>query len=278
MVVDIRYHLASIVAVFLALGLGILVGAALSGGEGLEQQERWLAALESELQSLRETGERNASLLRQTGAERDRYKAFAAELSEVVMRGVLDGERAALVVLGADTASAARVEDILRQGGAQVVRKASVALSWTEADLVRLLAPPEGRAAENAGLALAAALIGQPASGFTSVESPAITFQALSSEQPTIAALVLGGHPDRFREIAASLAAALKTQGIRTAAVVLDEDAWNPTLGQWDVPYVAHFGTPMGDLSLVVLLGGAGGSGGFGLGDGRALWPAQDFR
>src|SRR5690606_21988860 len=102
-------------AVFLALGLGILVGAALSGDEGLEQQERWLASLESELQSLRESEERNAERLRQTGVERDRYKEFAAYLSGIAMRGLLDGERAALVVFGSESAAAGRVEDVLRQ-------------------------------------------------------------------------------------------------------------------------------------------------------------------
>ena len=43
MVVDIRYHLASLVAVFFALGLGILVGMSLaSGGQGSELREQWM--------------------------------------------------------------------------------------------------------------------------------------------------------------------------------------------------------------------------------------------
>lgn len=280
-VVDIRYHLASIVAVFLALGLGILIGAALQGGKGLEQQERWLASLEHELQTLRRSKEESAALLREVGAERDRYKAFAAHLSEGAMRGLLDGERAALVVFGGEAAAAGRVEDVLRRSGASLVRKAAVAPAASEADLIRLLTPLEGGSegtgggggSKAPGAALAAALVGGPQVGFAVVDEPSFTLQAMSDERPTIAVMVLGSRSERHREVAAQLARALGDAGVRTAAVVLDEGAWMQALERWGIPFVAHFGTPMGELSLVVSLE-TGEAAGFGLGEGRAPWPA----
>jgi hypothetical protein len=47
MILDIRYHIASLVAVFLALGLGILIGASLlDEGRLLESQEKLIVGLE----------------------------------------------------------------------------------------------------------------------------------------------------------------------------------------------------------------------------------------
>jgi hypothetical protein len=43
LLIDLRYHLGSLVAVFLALGIGILTGYSLFGKEGLlEQQQQQL--------------------------------------------------------------------------------------------------------------------------------------------------------------------------------------------------------------------------------------------
>ncbi len=78
MVVDIRYHLASLVAVFFALGLGILVGMSLaSGGQGRELGEQWIQAIEKELEALRLERREVAGRLAAAEAERDLYRAFA---------------------------------------------------------------------------------------------------------------------------------------------------------------------------------------------------------
>ena len=283
MVVDIRYHLASLVAVFLALGLGILIGAALLGGDGLERQERWLASLERELQSLREAREQNAALLEKAGAELELYKAFAARLSDEAMRGLLGGERAALVAFGGDASATAGVEDLLQRSGATIVRKATVAPSFSETELVRLLGPLQTEAlgavkppAQKAGAALAAALAGEPGAGFAAARSPAFSLEALPDGTPSIAVVVLGARPERHPEAAWELVQALKAHGIRTAAVVVDETAWSPALPEWGIPFVTHFDTPMGRLSLVYALR-AGEAGGFGFEPGRSPWPEVDF-
>ena len=48
--IDIRYHIASIVAVFLALGLGVLIGSTIVGDDLLvDQQKKLLDRLKNSL-------------------------------------------------------------------------------------------------------------------------------------------------------------------------------------------------------------------------------------
>jgi len=57
-IIDLKYHIASLVAVFLALGLGILIGSTVSGGDAIIEQQQQLADnLEQQLEELREKNE-----------------------------------------------------------------------------------------------------------------------------------------------------------------------------------------------------------------------------
>jgi len=52
MIIDLRYHIVSLVAVFLALGIGILVGSTVLGGDTLvKQQEELAGRLEQHLEA-----------------------------------------------------------------------------------------------------------------------------------------------------------------------------------------------------------------------------------
>ncbi|HHY40177.1 MAG TPA: copper transporter, partial [Syntrophaceticus sp.] len=53
--VDIIYHIASLAAVFLALGLGILIGTSMISSDAInEQQKKMIEGLEKEFAVLRE--------------------------------------------------------------------------------------------------------------------------------------------------------------------------------------------------------------------------------
>ena len=52
--IDIRYHVATLAAIFIALGVGILIGSTLVGGDVLvEQQKKMIAQLETQFDVLR---------------------------------------------------------------------------------------------------------------------------------------------------------------------------------------------------------------------------------
>jgi hypothetical protein len=98
-VLDLRYHVASLAAVFLALVVGILVGVGISGRGFVDKSERRnfenrIAALQSRVDQL---GAQKQLLTQQGAAEH----TFVQETYPVLMRERLAGKRIALVVLGA---------------------------------------------------------------------------------------------------------------------------------------------------------------------------------
>ena len=92
MILDIRYHIASLVAVFLALGLGILIGASLlDEGRLLESQEKLIAGLEKRFDTLQ--AERSLLQTENTilnGKLKEQENFFAA-LESPLVEGALSG-------------------------------------------------------------------------------------------------------------------------------------------------------------------------------------------
>jgi hypothetical protein len=115
----LRYHVASLAAVFVALAVGILLGVAVSGkvtdaGEGIELQNLKddIENLQSELDAARAAEQ--AATERGQGAE----ELFASAY-QTLMDGRLDGKNVALVFLGpADGSVRADVEGTLVDAGA----------------------------------------------------------------------------------------------------------------------------------------------------------------
>jgi Copper transport outer membrane protein, MctB len=115
----LRYHVASLAAVFVALAVGILLGVAVSGkvtdaGEGIELQNLKddNENLQSELDAAREAEQ--AATERGRGAEELFERAYLT-----LMDGRLDGRNVAVVFLGpADGSVRADVEGALADAGA----------------------------------------------------------------------------------------------------------------------------------------------------------------
>lgn len=109
--ISLRYHAVSIAAVFLALALGVLLGA---GGVS----ERVLGAVSSERDDLGGrvaalTAERDALAAQQRAAEE-----FAGRVAPAAVRGALQGQTVALVVAGADAQDRDAVTALVGQAGA----------------------------------------------------------------------------------------------------------------------------------------------------------------
>ncbi|WP_353953531.1 copper transporter [Knoellia sp. S7-12] len=126
--IDFRYHLVSIVSVFMALAVGIVLGAGpLQGqiGDTLTQEVTQLredrAALRTELETARKAGE-----------TRDEFtEAARARL----VGGTLNNTRVALIVLPeADADDVNAVSDTLAASGASVVSRTTVEDAWVPQD------------------------------------------------------------------------------------------------------------------------------------------------
>jgi hypothetical protein len=120
-VFDLRYHVASLAAVFLALILGILVGVGISRSGFVSESERLnleaqIARLRSELKDARRDVQRHESA-----------EAFVDETYPAVMAGRLDGRGIAVVFVGSvDGELRNDVEDTLTRAGGRRLRLRAV--------------------------------------------------------------------------------------------------------------------------------------------------------
>jgi hypothetical protein len=112
---DLRYHVASLAAVFLALVIGILVGVGISGRGFVDKSERRnfenrIAALQSRVDQL---GAQKQLLTQQGAAEH----TFVQETYPVLMHDRLASKRVALIVLGTAGPAAADARQAVDDAG-----------------------------------------------------------------------------------------------------------------------------------------------------------------
>lgn len=120
---DLRYHVASLAAVFLALGLGIIVGVAISDPELADRtQNRQLREAVEQLN--RDLDAAHSRIEQQEAAEE-----FAAAVYPAVMEGRLAESGIALVFVGSvEPALERAVERALRDAGARLIRLRALAV------------------------------------------------------------------------------------------------------------------------------------------------------
>ena len=150
--IDFRYHLVSIIAVFLALAVGLAVGSTALTGTA----EQALTAAQHRL-----TGQ-NKSLTKQNGIYQKQVagdQAFAEANSARLLAGLLTGEHVVLIAApGADSAVTSGLTTALREAGATVTGQVTLQSTFTttsgqnEAKLSQLAT----NLADSAGLTLAA--------------------------------------------------------------------------------------------------------------------------
>ncbi|HWH29142.1 MAG TPA: copper transporter [Mycobacteriales bacterium] len=167
-IIDFRYHLVSIIAIFLALAVGVVVGTTALNGpvlEGLRRSNSGLIgdkrALESEVRDLQTD----------VGTADDLVRAKA----DALVGGELSGQRVLLVQApGAETRVVEQVGDMVRDAGGAVTGRLRLEPALLEPestqlveDLLATVVPagvdlPEGSAARRAGAVLGAVLLQQP--------------------------------------------------------------------------------------------------------------------
>jgi len=98
MIIDLRYHIASLVAVFLALGLGILVGGIFLKSDILVNRQKELTdRLEVQIEQLRQ---KNETVEKELSSLKLNYKAqgdFEKQVLPILVKGRLQGYQLAVV-------------------------------------------------------------------------------------------------------------------------------------------------------------------------------------
>jgi Copper transport outer membrane protein, MctB len=123
-VIDFRYHLVSIVAVFLALAIGIVVGASAIKPSVLNVLDNASTSERHQIASARTTIKGQLS---QLGSD----QAFAQAAAPTLLNGLLEGQPVALVTApGADAATVNGIAAALKLAGAKVTTQAELQPSF----------------------------------------------------------------------------------------------------------------------------------------------------
>ena len=236
-IVDFRYHLVSIIAIFLALALGIVVGTTALNGALLDNLEASIGTLTDEKRAL----ETDVTGLRDLVAGDEQ---LVAQMSERAVTGVLAGER--VVLVSAPTAPA-QVRDelvpLLLAAGAQVAGEVRLRPDLYAPDrgpqvdeVVARVAPDDadltGAATpvERAAAVLAAALVRRPDEDALPGTEAAAVLQAFTQADlvdvegdlggRSTLAVVLAGVPEPAPD---PVLGPLQTQTVVAVADALDE-------------------------------------------------------
>lgn len=101
MIVDFKYHMASLVAVFLALGLGIFMGSTVLGeslvGNLVEEQEHIVRRLEADYEVLKEELKISRQEIKKQKEINDAYQRYAEETLPFMLKDKLKGRRVAVI-------------------------------------------------------------------------------------------------------------------------------------------------------------------------------------
>ncbi len=121
--IDIRYHIASIVAVFVALGLGILIGSTIVGDNLLvDQQKKMIERLDEQFSVVKERETEMAADSEYKEQIIANYENYSQAVLPLTVDGRLEEYKVAIVITG-DTELPAGMVNALSIAGAQVVSK-----------------------------------------------------------------------------------------------------------------------------------------------------------
>ncbi|MBX5463941.1 MAG: copper transporter [Clostridia bacterium] len=300
--IDLRTHVISLVAVFLALGIGLLLGLSLADRQPVTQtQQGLITRLESQYDRLRGENESLAGRVQQLSQSLAQEQQAHGELLDLLVGGRLQGLRVALFDLGSPDEESA-VRSLLEQAGAQVTLVATFlgplepprSSDWEAWSAALGLPADDRQGLEQAAVQALVAQLGTPLQapgpGGGRVDGP--LFARLAIEEgllrasvfqpgPYDAALVLVGldgfSSRQAADLAGGLLAALRQNGVRAVAAepsTLQPSVVTPLARTQGVSSVDDIDHVAGQVSAVYLLGGLA-SGSYGTKPGtQAPYPA----
>ncbi|GAV25642.1 hypothetical protein ciss_15750 [Carboxydothermus islandicus] len=125
MIIDFKYHIASLIAVFLALGLGIFIGTSLGydnriGEAILNQQKQLTQGIEKRLDELKKKNDELEAINEELEVTNKVLKQYQEETLPVLVKGKLTGKKVAIVVTGYYGLND-EVKEVLKKAGAEIV-------------------------------------------------------------------------------------------------------------------------------------------------------------
>lgn len=276
---DLRYHVASLAAVFIALVIGILVGVGISGRGLISDTER--AVLESRIDDLRSRVED----AQQRAAEQEALADYERETYPAVMAGRLSDRRVGIVYLGsAEGELAGEIQETFDLADGAATRVRALKLPIATGELLRLAAdlPDAPNTVEDLGRALAAEFVDGGETPLWDAVGPALVEEREGSGELPLDAVAVArtvepqrGQTARFL---AAFYAGLAGAGVPVIGVETTdaEESAISTYRDHGFSTVDHVDTIPGRVALAVLLQGET-RGAYGLGDeADAVLPSVD--
>jgi Copper transport outer membrane protein, MctB len=286
---DLRYHVASLAAVFLALIIGILVGVGISDRGLVDDFKTRL--LQRQVADLREQLDQSSQQSTDRKREQQAARTFINETYPVLVRNRLRGKQIAVIFVGsADGAMRAAVRGALTDAGAQQLRLRAVKVPVDPRQLDTAMAAQPAAIGllgknrlEDLGHALGReVMVGGETPLWNSLNDALVEERAGGSRAPADGVVVVRTVPpqrDGTSRFLLGLYSGLASAG-PPAVGVEPTDALNSAteiFRQSGLSTVDDIDTPVGRLALVLLLAGAP-SGQYGVKDsagGGALPPLK---
>ena len=121
MIIDLKYHIVTLVAVFLALGVGIFIGSAMIGNDYIaEQQKQFADRLEKDFETLREQNRESAKEIAAIQDDAADLRQFSEDIMAPLITNRLIGRSVAVI----ETSNYSMNSDLinaLKKAGAKVL-------------------------------------------------------------------------------------------------------------------------------------------------------------
>lgn len=281
---NLRYHIASLVAVFLSLAVGLLLGTVVVERGVLDRQKTTLVdSLTSDFEQMRSTND-------DMRAKLDRTSSFAEQAVGPLARGTLDGRVVLIVSDPTRGETLSRVAETVRQAGATPVtatfRDEGFGLGDTDLNskVVAVVGPPTD--AEDLQKTVAETLareFGLPEESRpllkVLVDAGELALEGSTSTMTVSAAVLTGSFEDKADPAQVSLAASFQALGSPAVGVESTKRATGVAAAcdAAGCSAVDNVDEPLGRISLVWVLSGRT-SGYFGVGKGvDAAFPTPLF-
>ncbi|MEW6172149.1 MAG: copper transporter [Bacillota bacterium] len=269
MIIDFRYHIITLVAVFLMLGLGILIGTTMVGSEAIVKQQVQLGdRLEKQLNGLRMENVKVQQRADQIEAENKMLHLFAGEVVPFAAAGQLKDIRVAVFEVGG--AASQEMLDDLKTAGAVVEPVITLTNGLNVTNLLEQFRQDFGwpekkpedltaRLARELGRAVAT---GQNPALIDYLKSVGLATYSGNYNMPVTAAIIVGGTEgseiSRVSRVDLNLIDGLLQEEVRVAGVeeTLDNGACIKEYQKRKITTVDNIDTPCGRIALVLALAG----------------------
>jgi Copper transport outer membrane protein, MctB len=266
---DLRYHVASLAAVFLALVIGILVGVGIADRGLVDKANTHL--LRQEVASLRSQLDRASKTSKRSAREQAAAQSYINETYPVLVHNRLRGHRIAVVFVGkTDAGLRSALDRAFNDSGAVQIRLRTLKVPVDDAQLdTKLKAQPDDKQyvgkskLEQLGKALGEELVsGGDTPLWNTLNDSLVDYQLGSTKQPVDGVIVARTVPpqrDGTSRFLFGLYEGLSSAGLPAVGIEASDAASTavPIYKSAGLSSVDDVDTPAGRLALVLLLAGS---------------------